>query len=202
MSTLYLDQPVPGDLPVGGRGERSVAWWAVVWTIATEGPLFIYFLFSYFYDGLGRFVWPTQEPKLDIAIPNTIILLLSSVVVWWAERGIRRGNLTRLRVGLALAWILGAVFLFLQSVEYRHKLHVLQPSQNAYGSLFFTITGFHGMHVFAGLLFSILVQIWAGMGVFTARRHVAVSNFALYWHFVDVVWLAVFTCLYITPRLW
>ncbi len=199
MSTTTV---VPADLPVGGRGDRSVAWWAVVWTIATEGPLFVYFLFSYFYDGLGKFVWPAHQPALDIAIPNTIILLLSSVVVWWAERGIRQGNTMRLRIGLAVAWVMGAVFLFLQSVEYRHKLAIIQPGTNAYGSLFYTITAFHGAHVFVGLLFSILVQIWAWMGVYNARRFTAVSNFALYWHFVDAVWIAVFTSLYITPRLW
>ncbi len=199
MSTATV---VPADLPVGGRGDRSVAWWAVVWTLATEGPLFVYLLFSYFYDGLGKFVWPAQEPKLDIAIPNTILLVLSSVVVWWAERGIRQGNVTRLRLGLAVAWIMGAAFIFLQTVEYRHKLHILHPGDNAYGSLFYTITSFHGAHVVVGLLFSILVQIWAWLGVYSARRHAAVTNFALYWHFVDAVWIAVFTSLYITPRLW
>lgn len=199
MSTV---RAIPTDLPIGGRGDRSVAWWGVVWTIATEGPLFAYFLFSYFYDGLGKYVWPAHQPALDIAIPNTVILLASSVVLVWAERGIRAGKVTRLRVGLAVTFILGAVFLFLQTVEYRHKLEVLQPGANAYGSLFYTITGFHGAHVFVGLLFNLLVQIWAWMGVFTPRRHQAVSNFALYWHFVDVVWLAVFFCLYLTPRLW
>ncbi len=199
MSTTFV---VPSDLPAGGRGDRSVAWWGMIWTIATEGPLFAYFLFSYFYDGLGRFVWPAHQPALDIAIPNTIILVASSFVVWWAERGGRAGNLGRLRLGLAIAWIMGAVFLFLQTVEYRHKLHILKPSSNAYGSLFFTITGFHGAHVCVGLLFSLLVQIWAWMGVITPRRYNAVSNFALYWHFVDVVWLFVFSSLYITPRLW
>lgn len=199
MSASYV---VPADLPAGGEKDRSVAWWAIVWTIATEGPLFAYFLFSYFYDGLGRYVWPAHQPALDIAIPNTIILVASSFVVWWAERGIRAGNTRRLRLGLAIAFVLGAAFLFLQLIEYHHKLQVLKPDSNAYGSLFFTITGFHGAHVFVGLLFSLLVQIWASMGIFTPRRHTAVTNFALYWHFVDVVWLFVFACLYITPRLW
>lgn len=194
MSTACI---VPADLPAGGRRDRSVAWWAMVWTIATEGPLFAYFLFSYFYDGLGRYVWPAQQPKLDIAIPNTIILIASSFVVWWAERGIRAGNIRRLRLGLAIAWLLGALFLFLQTIEYHHKLQVLKPDSNAYGSLFFTITGFHGAHVLVGLLFSLLVQAWTWLGVFTPRRHQAVSNFALYWHFVDVVWICLFSTLYL-----
>ena len=75
------------------------------------------------------------------------------------------------------------------------------PATDAYGSLFFTITGFHGAHVFVGLLMNAVIQIWAWRGQFTARRHVAVSNVVLYWHFVDVVWIFVFISLYLTPRL-
>jgi heme/copper-type cytochrome/quinol oxidase subunit 3 len=117
----------------------------------------------------------------------------------WAEQGIRHDRPTRLRVGLALAIALGVIFLALQGVEYgREKL---SPTHDAYGSLFYTITGFHGAHVFAGLVMLSVVLVRALRGHFAIGRHEAVSNVAIYWHFVDVVWLAVFTSLSITPRL-
>jgi heme/copper-type cytochrome/quinol oxidase subunit 3 len=74
-------------------------------------------------------------------------------------------------------------------------------THDAYGSLFYTITGFHGAHVIVGLVMLVVVFIRAARGHFRAGRHEAITNVALYWHFVDVVWLAVFTSLYITPHL-
>ncbi len=84
-------------------------------------------------------------------------------------------------------------------IEYRHQ--PFGPSTDAYGSLFFTITGFHGAHVAVGLLMIAVVSLRAGLGHFSARRHLAVTNVAWYWHFVDAVWLVVFTSLYLSPRL-
>jgi heme/copper-type cytochrome/quinol oxidase subunit 3 len=83
-------------------------------------------------------------------------------------------------------------------VEYSHKQFT--PATDAYGSLFFTITGFHGAHVAVGLLMIAVVAVRAWLGHFSERRHLAVTNVSWYWHFVDVVWLAVFTSLYLSPR--
>jgi heme/copper-type cytochrome/quinol oxidase subunit 3 len=189
----------PYDLPINPARESNPGWWAMVLIIVTEGMLFAYLLFSYFYLGsmtIGPF--PTDgPPKLDLALPNTIILLVSSGTMYWAERGIRAGNQARLRLGMLITLVLGTVFLAIQLIEYSHKPFALQT--NAYSGLFFTITGFHGAHVFVGLLLNIVVQIWAWRGWFTAERHLAVTNAALYWHFVDGVWLVVLFSLYITP---
>jgi heme/copper-type cytochrome/quinol oxidase subunit 3 len=118
--------------------------------------------------------------------------------MWWADSGIRRGAQRRLRAGLAVTFVLGVVFLSLQGVEYARA--TFTPATDAYGSLFFTITGFHGAHVAAGLIMNAVVQVRAWANHFTAERHLAVANVAMYWHFVDVVWLVVFLSLYLSPR--
>ncbi|HWJ23287.1 MAG TPA: cytochrome c oxidase subunit I [Gemmatimonadaceae bacterium] len=189
-----------GDLPVGASGRRGVGWWGMACTVATEGAFFAYLLFGYFYlASMSGNPWPTRVPGFGLPLVNTLILLASSAVVLWAERGIRAGSTTRLRVGFAVAIALGVLFLSLQGVEYGRE--ALSPTHDAYGSLFYTITGFHGAHVFVGLVMLAVVLVRALRGHFGARRHEAVSNVALYWHFVDVVWLAVFTSLYVTPHL-
>jgi heme/copper-type cytochrome/quinol oxidase subunit 3 len=181
--------------------EHPPGWWGMVCLIITEGALFAYFLFSYFYLASMAPQWPPNRlPELRLAGPNTIILLVSSATMWWAERGIKRGDQTRLRVGLLLTAILGVVFLFVQSREYAGlKFHA---SSHAYGSLFITITAFHFAHVVVGVLMNLTTQLRAWLGHFTERHHLAVTNTGLYWHFVDIVWLCVFFTLYISPRIW
>ena len=190
----------PYELPVNPARRSNPGWWVMVLVIVTEAMLFVYLLFSYAYLGsMTGAPFPTGGPlKLDLVLPNTIILLVSSGTMLWGERGIRSGNQTRLRVGMLITLILGIVFLTIQGIEYSHKKFALQT--DAYSGLFFTITGLHGTHVFVGLLMNVVVQIWAWRGWFTADRHLAVTNVAMYWHFVDAVWLVVFFTVYITPR--
>ncbi len=175
--------------------------WAMALLIVTEASLFAYLLFSYFYlDVLSPTAWlPGGAPALRIAIPNTAILLSSSVVLYWAERRLAAKDVTRAKWGLMFTMLLGALFLCLQGVEYAHE--PFRPQSNAYGSAFFTITGLHGAHVFVGLLLLgvVLTMLWRGK-LSSERRHF-LSNAALYWHFVDAVWIAVFASLYLAPRL-
>jgi heme/copper-type cytochrome/quinol oxidase subunit 3 len=179
---------------------QSSGRWAMRLLIATEASFFAYLLFSYFYLGSMATRWPPDgAPSLSIAGPDTVILLLSSCTLWWAEKGIEHGGQAQLRAGLAITFVLGTLFLALQAVEWSHK--TLTPQASAYGSLFFTVTGFHGAHVAAGLVMNLVVQVWTWQGAFSAERHGFVSNAALYWHFVDVVWIVVFVSLYLIPRL-
>ena len=168
--------------------------------VTTEACFFVYLLFSYFYlASMSTNAWPADSPSLGLPIINTGILLLSSVVAWWGVHGIERGRERRLRLGIGGALALGILFLVLQGVEYsREKLSF---TKDAYGSLFYTITGFHGAHVFVGLVMLAVVLVRAFRGHFGQARHEAVTNATLYWHFVDAVWLAVFTTLYVTPHL-
>jgi cytochrome c oxidase subunit I+III len=189
-----------GELPVGASGRRGVGWWGMAAVVATEACFFTYLLFSYFYlTSMSANPWPAEAPRLGLPLINTGILLLSSVVAWWGTRGVERGNTGRLRAGIGGALALGILFLVLQGVEYSRE-H-LSFTHDAYGSLFYTITGFHGAHVFVGLIMLAVVLVRALRGHFGTAHHEAVTNATLYWHFVDVVWLAVFTTLYVTPHL-
>ena len=190
----------PYVLPINPAERRNPGWWAMVLIITTEAMLFAYLLFSYFYLGsMANTPWPPDgPPDLKLVLPNTIILIVSSGTMWWAESGIRKGNQGRLRLGLLITLVLGIVFLAIQMVEYSHK--TFTPATDAYGSLFFTITGFHGAHVAAGVLLLAYTLLRSARGHFSARDHVGVSVTALYWHFVDVVWLVILTSLYLSPR--
>jgi cytochrome c oxidase subunit 3 len=190
-----------GPLPVGAKGYNSVGWWGMLCLIATESCLFAYLLFSYFYIALQRGpAWsPEPHPSIALSGPNTIILLSSSVAAWWGEGGSKRGEPRRQIAGLALAILLGTIFLVIQVFEWRAKTY--GPTSGSYGSLYFTITGFHMAHVIVGLLMLSAILGWTLLGYFRPRRHEPVSIAIVYWHFVDVVWLAVFSTFYISPYL-
>jgi heme/copper-type cytochrome/quinol oxidase subunit 3 len=173
----------------------------VVTLILAEASLFIYLLFSYYYMALqvGHGFLPDKPPSIALSLPNTIILLASSVAVWWGDRGIRRGKRGQLVAGLAIAFVLGAVFVAIQLIEWHEQTFTMRSSQ--YGSLFFTITGFHMAHVVVGLLVLLTLLVWSMLGYFEGRRSAPILIGGAYWHFVDAVWLAVFFTFYITPYL-
>ena len=179
---------------------KSLAWWAMVWTVVTEACLFAYFLFSYFYLGsMAQRNWPPAgAPDLKLAFPNTIILLLSSGTMFWAEDSAKHDKRGQTRLALFVTFILGVLFLVIQGFEYSGKSFGI--SHDAYSSLFYTITGFHGAHVAVGLIMNLFVQALAWRGYINSNRHVALSNAALYWHFVDAVWIFVFSSLYLVAR--
>lgn len=189
-------------LPVGSEGNRSGGWWGVLAQIVTEGALFGYLLFTYFYlASQSEQHWPPDGlPELLIPGVNTAILLASSVCVWISERCIRRSMLLSSLVSMALAHILGVCFVVIQFNEWSKKNYDM--TSNLYGSLYFTITGFHMLHVIVGLVILMVLLLWIAFGYFDRRRYAAVTIGGLYWHFVDVVWLFVFTTLYLTPYLY
>ncbi|HEY5410791.1 MAG TPA: cytochrome c oxidase subunit 3 [Caulobacteraceae bacterium] len=191
----------PGPLPLGACGKNSVGWWGVLCLIATEGSLFAYLLFSYAYLAVQRGqAWlPEPHPSLALAGPNTVILLLSSVAVWWGEEGAKRQKRGQHIAGLGIGIVLGLAFLAVQLLEWKTKSFSL--TSGSYGSLFFTITGFHMAHVIVGVSMLIVVLAWSLMGYFSPRHHARVAVAAIYWHFVDAVWLCVFSAFYISPYL-
>ncbi len=185
-------------LPVGSVGHKTFGWWGMLTVVMTEGSLFAYLLFAYYYFVVqyGR-AWIPETPSLSLAAPNTVILLLSSLFVWWAESSASRGRTVQQSLGLAIGLLLGLVFLSIQSLEWRDKPFTL--ASTSYGSSYFVTTGFHMAHVAVGALMLAAVLLWSLLGYFDRERHAALSIAALYWHFVDLVWLTIFFTFYVTP---
>jgi cytochrome c oxidase subunit 3 len=137
-------------------------------------------------------------PALGLPAVNTAILLSSSVTVTIAHHALIAGHRTRLKIFLALTFLLGFTFVGLQATEY-HEAYTelgLQLGTGVYGSTFFMLTGFHGLHVTVGAI--MLTTIWFRVmnGHFTPQRHFGFEAVAWYWHFVDVVWLGLFIFVY------
>lgn len=189
-------------LPVGSLGRNSAGWWGVLTLIATEAALFSYLLFSYYYMAVqyGPSWSPEPHPKLQMSGPDTVILILSSVAVWWGERGLKRDRRGQHLLGYGIAIVLGIIFVVVQLFEWKSKQFTIQSG--SYGSLYYTVTGFHLLHVVVGLTMLTAVLAWSAAGYFTPRRCTPVLVTSAYWHFVDAVWIAVFSSFYLAPYLW
>jgi len=141
--------------------------------------------------------WPaagTELPKL-IAGVNTAVLLSSSVTMHFALESAKAGNRNGLKLGVLTTFLLGATFLFVQINEYVHI--GFSPSDSAQGSVFYGLTGLHGAHVTVGLTLLAFTTIRAFRGHFTPEDHRGVEIPGIYWHFVDVMWVVVYTTVYI-----
>ncbi len=126
---------------------------------------------------------------------NTLILLTSGTTVTWAHNALLNNDRRGLKYGLLLTILLGATFTCVQAWEYSHA--GFNFSGNVYGATFFMATGFHGFHVLVGTIFLIVCLIRANAGQFTPTQHLGFEFAAWYWHFVDVVWLFLFICIYV-----
>jgi cytochrome c oxidase subunit III len=191
----------PEKLPVGPIGRHGIGWWGVGALVASESALFAYLLFAYFYTGAaagpGWLLEP--HPPLNLALPNTILLLGSSVVAWFGETGVLKQRRAQALVGFGGAFLMGTAFVIIQWFEWHQKAFNIGDS--SYASLYFVTTGFHIAHVIVGLLVLAALFAWTALDYFSPRRRLSVSAGVLYWHFVDIVWLFVFTTYYLTPYL-
>ena len=191
----------PENLPVGPTGRQGVGWWGAGTLVASEAALFAYLLFAYFYTGAtappGWLLDPA--PSLKFALPNTLLLLVSSAAVWMAERGIIKGRRGQALAGLGAAFALGVVFVAVQCLDWRSKPYRLGDS--SYSSLYFVTTGLHIAHVIVGLVVLFVLACWTALRYFSARRRIAIAAGALYWHFVNVMSVCVFLTYYVTPYL-
>ncbi len=148
-------------------------------------------------------IWPPEGIDFiqffPVPIIATAILLSSSVSMQWALSRIAAGDRTGLIRGLAVTLVLGLTFLGLQAFDYYGLLtdHHFGIDSAIYGTLFYTMTGFHGAHVFGGVVGISVILLRAKQGQFSAKHHVAVEAVSAYWHFVDVVWIALFTTIYL-----
>jgi cytochrome c oxidase subunit III len=144
-------------------------------------------------------VWPPKGIEvldpLHLPLYNTVILLLSGTTVTWAHHALIHGDRKGLVNGLILTVGLGVIFSAVQAYEYAHAPFTFKDS--LYGATFFMATGFHGFHVLIGTIFLAVCLLRAMKGHFTPKQHFGFEAAAWYWHFVDVVWLFLFACVYV-----
>jgi cytochrome c oxidase subunit 3 len=180
--------------------------------IASEVMFFVAWFWAYF-DGFFNHASPEQYARVaalgtswpptgvelfnpfHLPLFNTLLLLTSGTTVTWAHHALIHNDRDGLRWGLVLTIVLGITFTCVQVIEYTHA--GFEYTGNLYGATFFMATGFHGFHVIIGSIFLIVCLVRAQAGQFTPRHHLGFEFAAWYWHFVDVVWLFLFACIYV-----
>jgi cytochrome c oxidase subunit III len=188
-----------GHPPEANRSSRIDAQLlGVLLFIISEAMLFGSFFTAYFFIRVVQNEpWPPDPFDFPVAVAtmNTAILVSSSFTVHYALHSIKRGNRRGLQVGLATTFLLGAMFLFTQVNEYFKAGFSI--SDGAFASVFYGLTGLHGAHVFVGLTLLAIMNVRTLRGHFTPDAHMGVECAGIYWHFVDVMWIIVWSTVYI-----
>jgi cytochrome c oxidase subunit 3 len=163
--------------------------------LASETFLFGSLFWTYYYLRAYASDWPVHYPSAALPGLNTVLLLASSGAIWLGMRAIRKGSERGLSIALAATAALGAAFLVITFREWVRE--DFRPWTDAYGSIFFTLTGFHALHVFGGVVLMLVLLTRTARHRFSADNYVAVEAGSMYWHFVDVIWLLVFSTIFI-----
>jgi cytochrome c oxidase subunit III len=170
--------------------------------IIAESAIFTIFVVAYLYY-IGRDTsGPTPKQVLELPIFNTICLLSSSLFIVLAERAIEHGKMAAFRIWWLVTMVLGIIFLTGTGMEW-YKLIVedhLTISTNLFGTTFYSLVGLHASHVIVGLLMMLVVAVFSLLGKVKPQHAERVKVLALYWHFVDAVWVVVFTVVYVVGR--
>lgn len=170
--------------------------------IIAESAIFTIFVLAYVYN-IGRSLYgPTPQQVLDIPLFNTVCLLSSSLTIWQSERAIEHGKVKAFGLWWFLTFVLGAIFLVGTGFEW-HKLIYedgLTLGTNLFGTTFYSLVGLHATHVIVGLLALLTVLLFTVTGRVHQEHAERIQILALYWHFVDAVWVVVFTVVYIIGR--
>ena len=182
--------------------DHSRGTWGMLLFILTEAMLFVSLFFSYYLLGRDAPQWPPEDlaPGFKFSSWMTLALVSSSIVLEWGNRLAKRNRNGPARVAVGVTILLGAVFLALQYFEYSERLKHVQPDSGAYGSIFYIITGLHAAHLLLGMLMLAYVLCLQRIEKSFKPPHRPLHNAALYWHFVDVVWIFIITLLYIVPH--
>jgi cytochrome c oxidase subunit 3 len=189
--------PVMGPWHLPSRGRV-----AMMSLIIGESAIFTIFVVAYvFYIGKSLY-GPTPQQVLDIPWFNTICLLSSSVTILQAERHIERGKMRGFAAWWAVTIALGAIFLAGTAVEWHKLIYVdgLTIRTNLFGTTFYSLVGLHATHVVVGLIGLSVILLFTLTGHVKEQHSERIQVFALYWHFVDAVWVVVFTVVYIVGR--
>ena len=185
--------------PIANQSSRvNAATLGMLLFIASEIMVFGSFFTAYFFIRVvNNAAWPPAGDELPkfVAGVNTAILVTSSFTMHWATQSIKRGNRAGLQAGMVLTLALGLCFLLTQAREYSRV--GFAPHDNAFGTVFYGLTGLHGAHVVIGLTLLTMVTIRSFRGHFSPEHHHGVEIPGIYWHFVDVMWIIVYTTVYI-----
>ena len=184
-----------------GLDHRKLLIWAF---LGSECMFFGSLIATYLvYYGQGTPGTPTPLQVLDIPTTSTstFVLLMSSFMMVMSYNAISKGDVKNFRIWIMCTAILGATFLGFQFYEFREfAVHYgLTPRTNLFGTTFFTTTGFHGAHVTVGVIWLVSLFLYSYRGDLTKDHGLMVDIAALYWHFVDVVWIVIFTLVYLIP---
>jgi cytochrome c oxidase subunit 3 len=177
--------------------------------ITSEVMFFSGLFAAYFNVRANAPAWPPVPPEgvesfhlamLPFVLPATILLIASSFTCQFAVWGIRRGDRTAFLRNMTVTVVIGITFLLMQAADYALLgSEGITLSAGTFGTTYFTLTGFHGAHVFGGVIMLSVVLYRGVAGQFSPKHHDAVEAASLYWHFVDVVWILLFSLLYLLP---
>jgi Heme/copper-type cytochrome/quinol oxidase, subunit 3 len=173
--------------------------------IASEVMFFVAWFWAYFSVRANAAQWPPEEfhetlKILPLVGPATILLILSSFTCQFAVWAIRRDDRTAFIRNMTVTVALGITFLIMQATDYTALgADGMTLSSGTFGTTYYTLTGFHGAHVFGGVIMLSVVTYRGMAGQFSSKHHDAVEGASLYWHFVDVVWILLFSLLYLLP---
>jgi len=188
--------PVRPNTPIG-----SNAWVAVVMLLGAETMFFAGLIGAYIVFRVGSAMWPPPfQPRLPVGITgvNTAILIASAVTMHWSFRAVRANDHKRLIRYLASTAGLGGLFLAIQGFEWLRLIHFgLTVSSSVYGGLFYTLIGFHGLHVLGALIWLLAVFVQAKRGRFSREHHVGLQTCAMYWTFVVALWPVLYGLVYL-----
>ena len=183
--------------PLPGVSITKFAMWLF---LASEVMFFAGLISAYVLLRITSPAWPDVSELINVPLvaANTSLLLISSVTMVYAFASIEDGNQSRLRLFLIATAALGAIFVSVQAIEWAQLIgEGVSLSNSVFGSTFYVLTGFHGLHVLIGILFLVLTIYRASRGRYSQAEHDGVELMGLYWHFVDIVWIFLFTVIYL-----
>ncbi|GAB4366600.1 MAG: heme-copper oxidase subunit III [Elainellaceae cyanobacterium] len=197
-SKAELNSYVPADAVAHHEEHPDLRVWGLVTFLASESLMFGGFFIAYLLLRGVAEAWPPEGTEVELLLPsiNTIILVSSSFVIHYGDVAIKKGDVAGMRRWYIATAVMGAVFLLGQVYEYMTLGYGL--TTNIFSNCFYLMTGFHGLHVFIGLLL-ILGVLWRSRrpGHYSAHKHTGIEMAEIYWHFVDIIWIILFSLLYI-----
>jgi cytochrome c oxidase subunit 3 len=188
--------PVRPNPPIG-----SNAWVATLMFLGAEAMFFAGLIGAYIVFRVGSAIWPPPfQPRLPVGVTgvNTLILVASAVTMRWSLSAVRVNDHKKLIRCLAYTGVLGGIFLVIQGFEWLRLIHFgLTVSSSVYGGLFYTLIGFHGLHVFGALIWLLVVFVQAKQKRFSKKRHVGLQICGMYWTFVVALWPILYGLVYL-----